>query len=304
MLSVSHLRKDFGAIRAVDGVSFEVHRGKIFGLLGPNGAGKSTTIRMILNIIQPDSGEILYDSLPFRESTRNAVGYLPEERGLYKKNKLLDTILYLARLRGMVPSLAQAEAYRWLKRFGLLQQVQRKVEALSKGNQQKVQFISAVIHNPTLVILDEPFSGLDPINQILFKDILLELKQQNRAIIFSTHQMEQAERLSDNLCLINKGKVVLGGSVKEVKKMYGRNAVHVEFDGDGKFLESLPGVQNCILYKNSAELELRPTTQPQALLAQILPSLEVRKFEILEPSLHSIFMHTVGETKVEKEVTA
>lgn len=301
MLSVSDLRKDFGAIRAVDGVSFEVHRGQIFGLLGPNGAGKSTTIRMVLNILQPDSGTILYDGLPFRESTRNIVGYLPEERGLYKKNKLLDTVLYLARLRGMAPSMAQAEAYRWLKRFGLLQEVHRKVEALSKGNQQKVQFISSVIHNPSLVILDEPFAGLDPINQILFKDIFLELKHQNRAIVFSTHQMEQAERLSDSLCLINRGRVVLGGSVKDVKKMYGRNAVHVEFDGDGKFLESLPGVQNCMLYKNSAEIELTPETQPQTLLAQILPSLEVRKFEILEPSLHSIFMHTVGEEKVEKE---
>ncbi len=304
MLSVSDLRKDFGAIRAVDGVSFEVRRGQIFGLLGPNGAGKSTTIRMILNILHPDSGAILYDGFPFQESTRNIVGYLPEDRGLYRKNRLLDTILYLARLRGMVPSLAQGEAYRWLKRFGLLHQVHRKVEALSKGNQQKVQFIAAVIHNPSLVILDEPFSGLDPINQILFKDILLQLKHENRAIIFSTHQMEQAERLSDSLCLINRGKVVLGGTVKDVKKMHGRNAVHVEFDGDGKFLESLPGVQNCILYKNSAEIELTPEMQPQALLAEILPSLEVRKFEILEPSLHSIFMHTVGEDKVEKETAA
>ncbi len=295
MLKVSNLRKDFSTIRAVDGVSFEVQAGQILGLIGRNGAGKTTTIRCVLNILQPDLGEIHYDGQPFTEAVRNQVGYLPEERGLYKKSKLIDTILYFAQLRGMEAAPARSEALRWLTLFELLEYKDKKVEELSKGNQQKVQFIAAIIHDPKLVILDEPFSGLDPVNQILFKDIFLELKQRNKAIIFSTHQMDQAEKLSDDICLIDHGRVVLSGSVRDVKKRYGNNSVHLEYEGDGAFLKLLPGVKSAMMYENSAELQLSDGFNSQQLLPRIVQSLELRTFELREPSLQSIFIDVVGE---------
>ncbi len=298
MLSVQQLRKQFDTVVAVDGVSFDVPGGSIFGLLGPNGAGKTTTIRMILRILEPDSGTVTYNGEGFTEATRDMLGYLPEERGLYKKSRLIDTLLYFAELRGMQRSKARTIVMSWLERLGLEQAAQRKVEELSKGNQQKVQFVGAVMHDPAIVVLDEPFSGLDPVNQNIFKDILLELKQKGKAIIFSTHQMDQAERLSDALCLINKGRVVLGGSVREVKKRYGRNSLHVDFDGDGAFLATLTGVQNVMLYEHSAEMELLPGVSPRDLIAAINPRLELRKVELLEPSLHAIFLNTVGATQL------
>lgn len=297
MLSVRDLRKDFSIIRAVDGVSFDVMRGQIFGLLGRNGAGKTTTIRMVLNILEPDSGTITYDGRPFSPNTRNTIGYLPEERGLYRKSKIIDTILYFACLRGMDATLARNKAQEWLQRFELGPFAYQRVEELSKGNQQKVQFISAIIHDPALVILDEPFSGLDPVNQILFKDILLELKHKNKAIIYSTHQMDQAERLSDAICLIHHGRVVLNGPVREVKRTYGRNSLHLEFDGDGRFLPTLPAVQDAILYEHAAELRLADGASPKDVLVAVIDRLDLRKFELVEPSLQSIFVNAVAETE-------
>ena len=294
MLKATNLRKAFTSILAVDQVSFEIHRGEIFGLLGPNGAGKTTTIRMILNILQPDAGEITYDGKPFSDRVRNIVGYLPEERGLYRKSKLLDTILYFAGLRGMHGGAAKTEALTWLERFSLLPSRDKRVDELSKGNQQKVQFITSIIHDPVLVVLDEPFSGLDPLNQVLFKDILLELKQRDKAIVFSTHQMEQAEKLSDTLCLIHRGRVVLGGSVRDVKRRYGKNSLHIEYEGDGSFLRELPHVRRVLLYPNAAELELNDGATTHELLPHLIDKLELRKFELLEPSLQSIFIRIVG----------
>jgi ABC-2 type transport system ATP-binding protein len=296
MLNVRDVRKVFSSVVAVDRVSFEVNRGEVFGLLGPNGAGKTTTIRMILNILPPDAGTILFDGQPFTDQTRNLVGYLPEERGLYRKSRLLDTILYFAELRGMQRAAAKEKAMKWLSRFALEAQAARKVEELSKGNQQKIQFITAIIHDPTLVILDEPFSGLDPVNQVLFQDIFDEMKDEGKAVIFSTHQMEQAERLSDSLCLINQGRMVLDGSVRDVKKRYGSNSLHVEFEGDGAFMEGLPGVQRAYLYKNAAELDLREHAVVSDLIGAINSKVEVRKIELREPSLHAIFMEAVGRT--------
>ena len=298
MLEVRNLRKDFSTVRAVDSVSFVVRRGEIFGLLGPNGAGKTTTIRMVLNIIEPDAGQITYDGAPFTASLRNLVGYLPEERGLYRKSKVLNTILYFAELRGMPHGTARGEAYRWLGRFSLLEYAGRRIDELSKGNQQKVQFIASVIHDPPLVILDEPFSGLDPVNQILFKDILLELRQRGKAVIFSTHQMDQAERLSDSLCLINKGLVILGGTVRDVKKQYGKNSLQIDFQGDGSFLGSVQGVRNAMVFGNAAELELDPSADIQSILGELNRRLELRKFELVEPSLQSIFLKAVGATGI------
>jgi ABC-2 type transport system ATP-binding protein len=294
MLKAQNLRKEYSTVVAVDDVSFEIVRGEIFGLLGPNGAGKTTSIRIVLNILEPDSGTVTYDGHPFSDAVRNQIGYLPEERGLYRKSTLLDTILYFATLRGMKRTTARAEALRWLERLELNGYRDRKVEELSKGNQQKVQFVTAIIHNPSLVIMDEPFSGLDPVNQILFKDIFQELKQSGKAIVFSTHQMDQAEKLSDTLCLINRGKVVLGGTVRDVKKRYGTNSVHVEFDGNGAFMESLPGVRRAIMYENAAELDLAPGAKTQELLGAMNGRVELRKFELVEPSLQSIFIQIVG----------
>lgn len=294
MLRASNLRKEFSSVLAVDGVSYQVERGEILGLLGPNGAGKTTSIRIILNILQADAGEVTYDGKGFSPEVRNLIGYLPEERGLYRRSKVWDTLLYFAQLRGMDSGTSRTETYNWLKRFNLLNYKEKKVEELSKGNQQKVQFIGAIIHDPLLVVLDEPFSGLDPVNQILFKDIFLELKQRGKAIIYSTHQMDQAEKLSDSLCLINRGRVVLSGGVHEVKKRYGKNSVLVEYDGDGTFLPALPGVRRSNVYQNSAELELESDIVPQVILSYIIGRLDIRKFEVLEPSLHSIFIQIVG----------
>ncbi|MBI4810673.1 MAG: ATP-binding cassette domain-containing protein [Ignavibacteriales bacterium] len=294
MLKAINLRKEFTNVIAVDNVSLEAQRGEILGLLGPNGAGKTTTIRMILNILQPDSGTITFDGNPFDESIRNLLGYLPEERGLYRKNKLLNTILYFASLKGIDAAEGKRRAYKWLERFDLLNKYQSKIEELSKGNQQKVQFIISILHDPELVILDEPFSGLDPVNQILLKDILLELKQQGRAVIFSTHQMEQAEKLCDKICLINKGSVVLDGELSEVKSRYGKNSIHIEYDGDGSFLKDLPFIQQATVYQNYAELVLKNSISTKEILSVVSDKLDVRKFEYVEPSLNSIFIEVVG----------
>jgi ABC-2 type transport system ATP-binding protein len=294
MLKVSNLRKSYATVVAVDGVSLEVQRGELFGLLGPNGAGKTTTIRTVLNVIAPDSGTITFDDKPFNEEMWNIIGYLPEERGLYRKSKILNTILYFASLKGMHDRDAKAAALKWLDRFGLKDSAFRKVDELSKGNQQKVQLIISLLHNPQLLVLDEPFAGLDPVNQILLKDILMELRQQNVAIVFSTHQMEQVEKMCDNICLINKGKPVLSGSLRDVKQRYGTNSLRLEFEGDGEFLKKLPMVKRADVYQNYAELELVDIKKSRELLSKLDDKLSLRKFEIVEPSLNSIFINVVG----------
>lgn len=294
MLNVSHLRKEYDRVVAVDDVSLTVKRGEIFGLLGPNGAGKTTTIRTVLNIIQPDAGTITFDGKHFSPEMWNIIGYLPEERGLYRKSKIANTILYFASLKGLSESEARPRVSYWLERFGLKDAGHRKVEELSKGNQQKVQLICSILHKPQLLILDEPFSGLDPVNQILLKDILMELRQQDVAIVFSTHQMEQVEKMCDTICLINKGRIVLQGLLRDVKKQYGTNSIRLEFEGDGTFLKSLPIVKRADVYQNYAELELVDVTQSRELMASLDGRLNLRKFEMVEPSLQSIFINVVG----------
>ena len=294
MLTASNLRKRFTTVQAVDNVSLSVDRGEVFGLIGPNGAGKSTTIRILLNILTADSGTVTFDGQPVSPAILSKIGYLPEERGLYQKNKLMDAVLYFASLKGVSGDEARTRAEILFKRFDLTAYANRKIEELSKGNQQKVQFIIAILHNPDYVVLDEPFAGLDPVNQILLKDILRELKQQGKAIIFSTHQMDSAERLCDRLCLINHGKTVLEGTVKSVKQQFGKDAVRLEYSGDGAFLSGLPMVVQSTVYENFAELVLKPQTQSQEVLAAVAGRLEIRKFEFVEPSLNSIFIHVVG----------
>ncbi len=294
MLTISHLRKEYSTVVAVDDVSFAVRRGEIFGLLGPNGAGKTTIIRIVLNIIKPDRGGVWFDGKLYSTQIANSIGYLPEERGLYQKNKLLRTLQYFASLRGLNARSASLEAHRWLERFGLLDRIDRKIEELSKGNQQKLQFIIAIMHNPDLVILDEPFSGLDPVNQSIMKDVFMELKSNKKAVIFSTHQMDQAERLCDEICLIDRGHKVLDGEIHEVKKRYGKNSVHLEFDGDGSFLKTMKEFSRADVYENFAELELTDSVSNSSVLQLLLNKLEIRKFEVKEPSLHSIFINVVG----------
>lgn len=294
MLKVTNLRKEFDTVVAVDNVSLEVKRGELFGLLGPNGAGKTTTIRTVLDIIQPDSGTITFDDKPFTQEMWKSIGYLPEDRGLYRKSKIISTILYFASLKGIPSRQAKPLAYYWLERFGLRNEGHRKIEELSKGNQQKVQLIISILHHPQLLILDEPFSGLDPVNQILLKDILLELRQKNVAIIFSTHQMDQVEKMCDAICLINKGKSVLNGELHSIKKQYGTNSIHLEFEGDGEFLKKLAFVHRADVYQNYAELELTDISKNTELLASVNGRLVLRKYEIVEPSLNSIFISVVG----------
>ncbi|RCK76511.1 MAG: ABC transporter, ATP-binding protein [Ignavibacteriae bacterium] len=298
MLKVENIRKEYATVVAVDDVSFEVKPGEIFGLLGPNGAGKTTTIRMILDIIKPDKGIILFDGKLIDDEIRNKIGYLPEERGLYRKNKLINTIVYFATLKGLSQSEARKRAYSLLGRLDLLSYAERKVEELSKGNQQKVQFIISIIHDPQIVILDEPFSGLDPVNQIVLKDLFMELKDNGKAIIFSTHMMEQAEKLSDKICLINKGKVVVDGTLSEVKSKFGQNHIHLEFDGDASFLKDIEVIDNLLLYENYAEFEIKDHQSLEKIIPIILQKLKIKKYEVVEPSLHSIFLQLVGGEKL------
>jgi len=294
MLQASHLRKTFTSLVAVDDVSLTARAGKILGLLGPNGAGKTTTIRMILNILRPDRGHVSYEGRPFSKEVTSIIGYLPEERGLYRKSRLQDTVLYFAELRGMTRSAARVAAGRWFRKFGLEGQEGRRMEELSKGNQQKIQFILAVVHDPRLLILDEPFSGLDPVNQELMKEILLDLREEGKALVFSTHQMEQAEEMSEDITLIDRGTVVLAGGLTEVKKRYGKNSIRVEFGGDGTKLRQVDGIGRIALSPNAAEIELMGGGDPQNILKQLVGLVEVRSFEVVQPSLRSIFMNAVG----------
>jgi len=303
MLVVTKLRKQFSKILAVDNVSFDVRAGSVFGLIGPNGAGKSTTIRMIMDIIQPDSGVVMLEGKVMSDAAKNIIGYLPEERGLYRKNKLLNVVSYFGTLKGLSPKHARAAAHSWLERFSLREYEKRNVEELSKGNQQKVQFIIAVMHQPRLLVLDELFSGLDPVNQVLMRDALLKLKQENRGIVFSTHQMDLAEKLCDELMMIDGGRAVLHGSPSDIKRTWGKNALHAEFKGDASFLSTLPGVVRADIAQNYAEMELEPDVDTNRIIQAMLPRLEIASVSRVEPSLQSIFIDMVGITEkpIEKE---
>ncbi len=294
MIHAEHLDKQYATVHAVDDVSLQAERGEIFGLLGPNGAGKSTTIRMINNIIQPDSGTITYDGEPFSDAIRTLIGYLPEERGLYQKARIMETILHFARLRGLDEAAARKRATHWLERFDLAGSDRRRVEELSKGNQQKIQIIIAVIHQPEYLILDEPASGLDPVNQEILREIIEEMRGEGRTILYSTHQMEVAERVCNRIALINKGKVVLHGTVDDVRDQHAGNTVVMEFNGDGNFLRELPPVDHAVIDPNTAELKLRPGSTLNDLLPLVGDRLRIARIERIRPSLKTIFIDTVS----------
>jgi ABC-2 type transport system ATP-binding protein len=303
-LSLTAIHKSFGDKQAVRGVDLEVPRGALFGLLGPNGAGKTTTIRIALDIFRPDRGTVRVLGLAPSPEASARVGYMPEERGIYTKMRVGDLLVFMAAIKGLPARDASPRVDRWLQRLELADCRGKKVQELSKGMQQKVQFIATVLHEPDLIILDEPFSGLDPINTQILKDILLELHAGGRTIVFSTHVMEQAERLCSALCLIHDGRVVLEGSVESIKGRYGRNTVAVAFEGDGSFLPSHPLVASFNTYTSHVDLKLVDGADPQRLLADLVGRVRLRRFEVMEPSLHDIFIERVGEARREQAVAA
>ncbi|MGK2856553.1 MAG: ABC transporter ATP-binding protein [Thermoanaerobaculia bacterium] len=293
ILSIRGVRKCFGEVKAVNGISFDVRKGTITGLLGRNGAGKTTTIRMITGIFMPDEGSIEWRG-GRSDSFRDEIGYLPEERGLYRQMKVMEQLLFLAEIKSWPSARARPAAERWLKRFELWEKRDAKVEELSKGNQQKVQLIGTLLHEPELLILDEPMSGLDPVNVVLVRNLLRELRDEGKTILLSTHMMGEAEKMADDIVLVHGGEVVLSGSVDEVRSSEGSNSIIVEFDGDGAFLESLPGVSRATIHNNSAELRLDKDADTQAILHAVVPRLKISRFEVAVPSLEEIFIGRVG----------
>jgi ABC-2 type transport system ATP-binding protein len=294
-LRVEHVTKSFGDFTAVNDLSLTVRAGRIYGLIGPNGAGKTTTIRMIVGITAPDEGRILLFGRALGPDAQNRIGYLPEERGLYKKMKVGEQLRFFGELKGMRGAEADAAADRWLGRLKLSEWKQSKTEALSKGMQQKIQFIATVMHGPDLLILDELFSGLDPVNVELMKEVVLELKAQGRTIIFSTHMMEHAEKLCDDICLINRSRKVLEGSLREVKSSFGRDSVALRAEGADAVLGDRALVAEVRPQGDYDEVLLAAGANPQRLLRSLVESgAIISKFERVEPSLHDIFVAQVG----------
>lgn len=296
-ISVHQIRKSYGDFVAVNDLSLEVKEGSIFGLLGPNGAGKSTTIRMIVNITMPDAGEIRLFGQPMTARLQERVGYLPEDRGLYKKMKVGDQLVFFAELKGIPRAEAEKRIDRWLERIEMSQWKLKKWEELSKGMQQKIQFVSTILHEPDLVILDEPFSGLDPVSAGLLKEVVQELKQQNKTIIFSTHLMEQAEELCDEICLINRGKKILGGSVREVKRGFGWRYIAIDGENFDSALNSYPAVKHFSQRRDHLEVTLNDQGDPQSFLQHLLSGgARITRFELVAPSLNEIFIESVKNT--------
>ena len=293
MLQITNLTKQFKKIKAVDNISLEVQKGDIYGFLGPNGAGKTTSIRMIMGIIKPDNGTIKLNGSDINTINRKKLGYLPEDRGLYQKQNLGEILYYFGCLKGLDKKDSKNRANLWLERFYLDDQKRRKIEELSKGNQQKIQFIIALLHDPQLIILDEPFTGLDPVNQILLKEVIKEKQEEGKTIIFSTHQMEQVERLCNNICLINKGHILLEGPLSEIRKSHSEDAIELNFSGqiDNSKLEVFfsdfklkENILSGILKKKKNEF-----------LEWIIPQVSIESFHARVPSLEQIFIKEVGK---------
>jgi len=278
---------------AVNDLSLSIEAGQMFGLLGPNGAGKTSSIRMMMGITVPDSGSIILFDKPFARNSLEQVGYLPEERGLYKKMKVLDQLIFFGQLHGLTGDEAQKRALAWAGRMEIADALPKRTEELSKGMQQKIQFIATLLHDPRLIVMDEPFSGLDPVNAVLVEQTLLELKSQGKAILFSTHRMDQVEKLCDSICLINNGKAVLAGNLRQIKAGYERNHVIVEFEGNSAFLNS-DEVAQAKNFSGHAEITLKPNGDAQKLLHEAAAVATIFRFELVEPSLEEIFIQTVG----------
>jgi len=294
LLRVENVSKTFESVRAVDDVSFSVERGEILGFLGPNGAGKTTTIRMILGIFRPDAGTIRCTLDGDRgHAPKGRTGYLPEERGLYSDAKVLDLLVYFGELKGLTRAEARARAREWLERFELLDWASKRIEKLSKGMQQKVQFTAAVLHRPDLVVFDEPFSGLDPVNQDLLRGIISELKEDGTAVLLSSHRMNLVEELCDRIFLIHNGRRVLYGKLGEIKEAHGEHAVRIRFAGDGSALASLPGVTDLRVEGDRATCTLERHVPPDTFVRSLPETIEIRALSVDRPPLHEIFVRTV-----------
>jgi ABC-2 type transport system ATP-binding protein len=292
-VEVSHIVKSFADKAAVDDLSFSVAQGEIFGLIGPNGAGKTTTIRMMMDIIKPDSGEISVFGEKLSEASKNRLGYLPEDRGLYKKLTVIESIIYLASLKGMNSHAAEQKADVLLNQTGMLPNKLKKIDELSKGMGQIIQFIITIIHDPELVILDEAFSGLDPVNTEMLKGLIVELRNKGKAIILSTHQMNQVEELCDRILMVNNGKSVLYGNLREIKAKYRTNSVIVDVDGE---LGDVPGIAGKRAHKDYIELILDENTTPQQVLERLVErGVAINRFEVAIPSLNEIFLELAGK---------
>jgi ABC-2 type transport system ATP-binding protein len=296
MLKVTNLVKEYKDVTAVNNISFSVKPGKIFGLLGPNGAGKTTTIRTVLNIIKPTSGEITYNNKVIGQEFFNIIGYLPEERGLYKKSKVEDVLIYFAALKNLDKHSTSSKIDEWLQRLNISEYRNRKVEELSKGNQQKIQFITAVLHDPEILILDEPFSGFDPINQQQIRDLISSFVDSGKYIILSTHQMETAEKMCSEIFLINQGKEVCSGELTEIKKRFSSNNIKLGFEGDAKFLSSDKRVMHFDHYNNYAEVQLSDNVHPSEFLKSIVNKLTITHFSVVEPTLNKIFIDVINQS--------
>src|ERR1041384_444265 len=297
-VELNQVRKSFDHFVAVDDLSLSIPAGNVYGLLGPNGAGKTSSIRMMMGITVPDSGQVRIFGEPFHRKQLHKIGYLPEERGLYKKMKIIDQLVFLAELKGVGPAEARKRAAAWCERLELTEWMPKKVEELSKGMQQKVQFIAAMLHDPDLLILDEPFSGLDPSNTVGMRDVLLEAKKAGKTILFSTHRMDTVERLCDSICLIDHGKAMLTGELREVKSRYGRNNVQLEYEGQDSFLNDAELVQSFNNYGKYVEVRMKPGADAQKLLHKAAATCRINKFELMEPSLEEIFIDVVGKSEV------
>ncbi len=296
-LILADLRKRFEDVVALDGVGFTVEPGQVFGFLGPNGAGKTTTMRIVLDILHADEGSVTWDGQPAAAVPRSTWGYLPEDRGLYPRMRVLDQLVFLGSLQGLSRAEAARRARHWLARFRIGEHADRRADQLSKGNQQKVQFIAGILHDPDVLLMDEPFSGLDPINAAMLKEAFLELAGRGRAIVFSTHQMEQVEELCDAIAIIDHGRLLLNGPTDEVRRQAGRRVVRIAVAGDDElpWLDALPGVEVRRSGLDYHELAVRDGGDPEAILRLALDrGAHVTRFEIADPSIEDIFIERVG----------
>jgi ABC-2 type transport system ATP-binding protein len=306
-LVVEGLRKRFGEVQALDGIGFSVEPGQVFGFLGPNGAGKTTTMRIVLDIFHADEGSVTWDGGAAARAPRRTWGYLPEDRGLYPRMKVLDQLVFFGSLYGVPRAEASRRARRWLARFRVPEYADRRAEQLSKGNQQKVQFIAGILHDPDVLLMDEPFSGLDPINVALLKDAFLEMRARGKAIVFSTHQMEQVEELCDTIAIIDRGRLLVGGTVRDVRRQAGRRVVRLGVAGDPDlaWLDTMPGVRVTRPGLDYHELEVRDGGDPEAILqAALARRAYVTRFEIADPSIEDIFIERVGVSATDERTLA
>jgi len=306
-LEVVDLRKRFGDVQALDGVTFAVAPGEVFGFLGANGAGKTTTMRIVLGFLQPDTGTVTWAGSPAHDWPRRTWGYMPEERGLYPRMLVLDQLVFFASLYGVPRGQARRDALEWLARFRISDYADRRAETLSKGNQQKVQFIATILQDPDVLLMDEPFAGLDPVNVALLKSAFLEMRDRGKTLVFSTHQLDQAEELCDSVAIIDRGRLVTSGSTRDVKRSTGHQTIRLATSGDGdlEWLRSISSVQVTRPGRDYTELRVEAGSDPQAVLrAAIARGDDVYRFEVADPSLEEVFVERVGALDVEERTLA